>query len=205
MKYSHYVADKFSFLILEDIYNQEELSDIWKECIFLCDKDKLRYDEIYKQKSRAARKEDGSLKKSNADIFLNGLYKKEFFSNYLRLINKPLQLLDIDKLINEDNNLNFLKNISNGETLFSYAQDGDHYESHRDESRCTLIFWIFKEPKCFEGGDLYLNDIDFKIELKSNMAILFPGNVSHTVEKVTMANNNCLFDSSGRFSFSTFY
>lgn len=205
MKYSHYVTDKFSFLVFENIYDQKELSDIWKECIFLCDKDKLKYDEIYKQKSRAARKENGNLKKSNADIFLNNLYKKDFFSNYLKLVKKPIDLLDIDKLIKEDNNLYFLKNISNGETLFSYAQNGDYYESHKDESQCTLIFWTFKEPKCFEGGNLYLDDINFKVEIQNNMAILFPGNISHTVEKVKMTDNNESFDGSGRFSFSTFY
>ena len=205
MRYYHYVTDVFSFLTFEDIYNEKELNDIWKECLFLCNENKLKYDDIYKQKSRAARKEDGSLKKSNADIFLNGLYKKEFFSNYLPLVNKPLEMLDIENLIKEDNNLSFIDTKNKGKTLLSYAQDGDYYESHKDESKYTLIFWLFKEPKCFEGGDLYLNDIDFKVEIKNNMGIIIPGNITHTVEKVKMINDYTLFDGSGRFSFSTFY
>lgn len=201
MDFSHIKTTAFSFVTFENIYSPEELQSIYKECIFLCDSKKLEMTE----KSGAARSPSGELLKSNKGLFLEQIYKEpQKFSNYLRLFNKPFKLLSLKSLAEKDDQLGFFNiNRYTTDTLFSYYQDGDYYKSHRDASKFTFVFWIFNEPKQFSGGDLILDDINYRVEIKNNMGLLFPSNVMHTVEQINMKDNTP-FNRMGRFSFSTF-
>lgn len=201
MEYKHIKTTDFSFVLYENIYDEKELQSIYKECIFLCDEKKLELTE----NSGAARNEEGNLLKSNKGLFLEDIYKEPFkFSNYLRLSSKQFKYLTFDMLYKTDENFNFFKKqIYNSSTLFSYYQNGDYYLPHKDGSEFTFIFWLFKEPKEFSGGDLILKDIDYRIEIKNNMGVLFPSKAIHEVETVVMEDKTP-FNRKGRFSFSTF-
>jgi len=87
----------------------------------------------------------------------------------------------------------------------SYYEDNDYYHSHHDVSAYTYVFWLFKEPKNFLGGDLYFDDVDYKIQVNSNMAVLFPSWVIHSVDKIMMIPGIKPYKGFGRFAFSTFY
>jgi Rps23 Pro-64 3,4-dihydroxylase Tpa1-like proline 4-hydroxylase len=87
----------------------------------------------------------------------------------------------------------------------SYYEDNDYYYSHHDVSAYTYVFWLFKEPKNFLGGDLYFDDVDYKIQVNSNMAVLFPSWAIHSVDKITMLPGINPYKGFGRFAFTTFY
>jgi Rps23 Pro-64 3,4-dihydroxylase Tpa1-like proline 4-hydroxylase len=201
MDFNHLKTDKFSFVLYENIYDDEELQTIYKECIFLCDEKKLELT----ANSGAARDKEGNLLKTNKGLFLEDIYSEPMkFSNYLRLSSKQFEYLPFSELNEKDNNFEFFsKNFYNTRTLFSYYQDNDYYLTHRDASEFTFIFWLFKEPKQFTGGDLILNDIDYRVEIKNNSGILFPSKAMHTVEPVIMKDKTP-FNRMGRFSYSTF-
>jgi Rps23 Pro-64 3,4-dihydroxylase Tpa1-like proline 4-hydroxylase len=199
MDYKHIKTTKFSFILFENIFDKNELLEIYKECIFLCHPEKLKMTE----KSGADRRPDGTLKKSNKGIFLEEIYSDVKYSNYLNLYEKPFNLLDIGKIAETDDIFKSYSNDDLKKTLFSYYQDDDYYESHVDPTKFTYVFWIFKEPKMFSGGDFILDDIEFRINIKSNMGVLFSSSAAHTVEKVEMVNKEP-FNRQGRFSFSTF-
>lgn len=98
-----------------------------------------------------------------------------------------------------------------------YGDKGQKYEWHHDnvghelQRMCTLVYYVFKEPKQFEGGDILFTNgvvtrgklIDQKPEPKivrvkaeNNMAVLFSSKIGHKVEPTTSPIN---FDA-GRFS-----
>ena len=67
------------------------------------------------------------------------------------------------------------------------------------------IFWIFREPKKFIGGDLYFPEINHKVSVRNNMGVLFPSWLNHEVDKIEMYDKMDRFNSNGRFCFSTFF
>ncbi len=156
------------------------------------------------ERSWAARRKDGSLKKSNKGLFLEEIYTDRKYSNYLKVYKKPFELLYMNDIAKQDENFSsFLKtNVDN--TLFSYYQDGDYYESHKDDAAFTYLFWACAEPKQFSGGELVLDDINYTVEVKNNSGLLFPSRAKHSVNKVMMEDKTP-FNCRGRFSFSTFF
>ena len=101
------------------------------------------------------------------------------------------------------------------EMQLSRYQDGDFFKLHQDrkignttEDRLiTFVYYFYKEPKCFEGGDLYLYDtspdggqyrMSFTLfEPKRNSIIFFPSHIYHRVSTVTSSSKSPL---EGRFT-----
>ncbi len=93
-------------------------------------------------------------------------------------------------------------------------QDGDFYTIHKDRSnqkkskykrdsstrRITYVYYFYKPPKKFSGGDLLLFDTNFKddtystnycrIHPEHNSMIFFPSAAYHQVTKVSMNSDN---------------
>jgi Rps23 Pro-64 3,4-dihydroxylase Tpa1-like proline 4-hydroxylase len=77
----------------------------------------------------------------------------------------------------------YLSRTKHDSTLVSYYQLGDYYKTHEDESFITAIYYTWKEPKTFEGGDLYFGD--FKVPVENNCMLIFPSQTEHRVSEVT--------------------
>lgn len=203
MKVEHIKSNKFNFIKFENIFNQKELDLIWKECLFLCDEEKL----LIPEESGSAVDDYGRLLKQNKAIFLEELYINRETSNYIKLYKKPITENDalIQDFMQEDFNLQLFRATNMDKTLINYYEDFDYYSPHRDNSCYTYVFWLFKEPKKFTGGNLIFDDIDYEVDVKSNSAVLFPSWASHSVQEIRMNENIKPFTAQGRFSFSTFF
>jgi predicted 2-oxoglutarate/Fe(II)-dependent dioxygenase YbiX len=81
----------------------------------------------------------------------------------------------------------------NDSILVTRYDTGDYYKSHRDESLITAIYYTWKEPKTFTGGDLYFGE--FKVPIRNNSLLIFPGPTLHEVTPV---------EGSGRWAISQF-
>jgi Rps23 Pro-64 3,4-dihydroxylase Tpa1-like proline 4-hydroxylase len=90
-------------------------------------------------------------------------------------------------------------------TLMNYYEDRDYYKPHHDKSCYTYVFWLFKEPRYFDGGNLTFSDINYTINTKSNMGVLFPSWALHAVDEIKMNYSVPKYQGYGRFSFSTFF
>ena len=86
-------------------------------------------------------------------------------------------------------------------TLINYYENSDYYLEHHDDGILTILYWIYREPKRFEGGEFYLQDE--KIELKNNRLIIFPSNIKHSVTEVRMDEEHT-DKKLGRFCISQF-
>jgi Rps23 Pro-64 3,4-dihydroxylase Tpa1-like proline 4-hydroxylase len=195
-------TDKFNFYLFRNIFNDEELELIWRESLFLCDNDKL----LPPDKTGTGKREDGTPKKSNVGIQLDNCYSDRTICNYFKFYKKPLDnLISNTSFIKNDYTLKLYLNTNLDKTLFNYYDDNDYYESHNDLSCYTYVFWLLYEPKRFTGGNLKFDDIDYNIEVKSNMGVLFPSWANHSVERVNLLSNIQHLKGNGRFSFTTFF
>ena len=68
------------------------------------------------------------------------------------------------------------------EILVTHYESGDYYKSHRDESLFTAIYYTWKEPKTFTGGDVFFGE--FKVPIENNCLLVFPGPTFHEVSTV---------------------
>jgi hypothetical protein len=203
MEITRHKLDKAAFTTFENIYDDKELSLIWQEAEFLCYSHKL----LPPSMSGSALNDKGDYAKQNSGIWMDQLYVDRSISNYLGLYKKPLNhfMLFKDQYIKEDLSLKGYFYTSADATLMSYYETGDHYDVHIDMASYTYIFWLFKEPKKFTGGDLHFTELDTTITVKSNMGILFPSWLEHKVDKIEMCDRMDRYNANGRFAFSTFF
>lgn len=77
------------------------------------------------------------------------------------------------------------------QTKLRYYHDGDGYAKHNDwRHEYLMFFYLHKEPKAFAGGRLLFEDFGYTFEANNNTAIFLPGYVNHTVELVTIPEND---------------
>jgi Rps23 Pro-64 3,4-dihydroxylase Tpa1-like proline 4-hydroxylase len=172
----------FPYVIVDDFYSDEELSEIWKEVEFLSSKDKL----LGPERTVSATYLDGEFKKKNIGDFIDDLYYDRETSNILKLNRKIFDYNFFEELEKLDFSFSFIKKSTKDNTLLSYYDDGDYYKPHADGFMFTGVFLLYKEPKQFEGGELIFTEQNIKIECKNNRFILFPSSVRHEVAEVKM-------------------
>lgn len=198
----HISKDIFGYFQFEDIFTESELDLIWKELNFLCVPTKLKEPE-----ETGSAKKSGIILKKNRGLCIDQCYTDKSISNYLNLYKKPFCVIaeNEEEICNKDPVFRSFFTTNFESTLLSYYEDGDYYQSHIDACVYTYVFYIFKEPKHFEGGSLILDDLQTEIEIKSNMGILFPSWLNHTVTDVKMKSPLYMNKNLGRFCLSTFF
>lgn len=190
------IANKkpFDHILIKDFYSKEELKLIWRETEFI-------FEKLGDANStRAAMEEDGETrKKSGKGIFLDDVYSRREFSDLLNITRKPFHCEEIRSEIEKMNSIFFeyFRKTNWDSTMLQYYEDGHYYKQHIDESIFTAIYTFYKEPKCFDGGDLYFEKYDYTLPIRNNQLILFPSIVSHGVTEVTMKKPGYMH---GRFS-----
>ena len=130
----------------------------------------------------------GENKKSNRGMFLNGQDQSVILRANRKLFHEVAWELKKNHWFYQ-----YLETANHDSTLVSYYENGDYYETHRDTSMITAIYYTWDEPKQFEGGDISLDGVQIPIE--NNCLLVFPSCVSHSVSKVK---------GSGRWAISQF-
>ena len=170
----------FPYFIVDDVFDSKEMDLIWEELDFY--NDKLQDPE----ETGSARNPEAPQHhiKSNKGLFIDQIYNIKEASNILTVNRK---IFDIDLTQHPSW---YFKNIApalNFDTnMVSYYENSDYYAPHRDRDDVTILYWIYREPKKFEGGDLYFPDYDSGIRVKNNRLVIFPGFIKHGVFPVEM-------------------
>lgn len=189
------VKEPIPFLIIDDTYDSEERTLIYKELDYLFDK--LQGAE----ETSSALNFDGSLKK-NTGLFLESVYTKRQYSNILNVNRKLFNSKVIDHLVECHYAYNLIGITNSDNTLISYYDEGGSYFSHVDNSVITIVNWFFKTPKNFTGGEFKFTDYNLNIELKNNRTIIFFSSFKHEVSEVTIVDKSVPV--SGRFTLTNF-
>ena len=184
-------------LLLENVFDSNSLDLIWNELNFLTPK--LKGPEI----TGSATDEHREILKSNKGLFLNSLYTYPGISDIVKLTENVIFDINVinqwklkwTKQLYENTNWNC--------TLLSYYENSDHYKPHFDVSVFTSLFWFWKPPKKFLGGNLTLNNYNYVVECRNNCGIIFLSSEIHSVDSISM-NIQDLNSNSGRYCVTNF-
>ena len=166
-----------TFCIIKNFYSKNDVEDIHDELATL----KTHF--LKGELTGTAKNPVGKAKKDNHGIFLDDFYKNRNESTILQLNRKVLSPQVIHELSKGHWFFKYLLRTQYDTTLVSYYQMGDYYKSHEDQSFITAIYYTWKEPKTFEGGDIYFGD--FKVQVENNSLLIFPSQTEHSVSEVT--------------------
>ena len=194
-------VDPIPYLRIENFFSEVELTQlVFPELDYYTRTGKL----LNALETGSARDQSGDVIKNNHGVFIEQLYRENSASSIAGLINN-LWNTNTCAAIEQTGpwNRGFRQSNANA-TLVNYYQDGDYYMPHVDDVQFTLLIWLWKEPKAWSGGNFYFNDVNHKIKMVNNSAVLFPGCYTHSVDKVNM-NNPSHLDGTGRYCLSRFY
>ena len=168
----------FPYFIVDDVFDSKEMDLIWEELDFYSDKMQDP------EETGSARDNDDNLIKSSKGLFIDNLYNVREISNILT-VNRKIFNIDLTQHPSW-----FFKNIAPTldyeSNMVSYYENSDYYAPHRDRNDVTILCWIYREPKKFEGGDLYFPAYDSGLRVKNNRVVIFPGFIEHGVFPVEM-------------------
>ena len=191
-------ANPFPLMVVENFYNEEELSLIWEELNFYTRPEKLLDAEGY----------GGIVDRTNAKaLILDEIYTKQYrnVSNILTMNRKLFQCGVLDKF-SEIHGCCSIANQSNHDiTKVRYYHDKEYYDPHTDKGFQFLAFsYFYKEPKKFTGGELYFPKYDYEFDCENNSLIMFPGWVEHGVTEVKIQDSD-YYDGQGRYAITSFF
>ena len=175
--------DIIPYMIIDNYYDEEELKLIWEELDFLSYPHKLK--RATKESGGAIDKDTDELLKKNFHRYIDGIYSERELSNILTVNRK---LFDDDYKILKQHPHWFFQNImfNKDYTQVGYYENNDHYGEHRDSASVTALTWLYKEPKKFIGGDLFLSSDKIKIDCVNNRTLIFPSMIPHSVNEIHM-------------------
>ena len=194
----HKLSAPFPHLIVENMYNQEELNLIWEELNFLTKPQKFLQNDpgtsinvtgISESKSKSIYLDYIYKERSTSNILT--VNKKLFYGGYLHIFSQISPLCSSAKIQNLDR------------TKIRYYENDDEYLPHIDHYNYTCITFFYKKPKLFDGGELYFPEYDYTVNCDDNHMIIFPSCILHAAKKITL-NEEHSFSGNGRYSMMQF-
>ncbi len=195
----------FPVMLVDNWYDEQSEKDVWKELEFYTNEDKMiRQD----NDGSYARDKEGKSTGQSFRIFLDETYQPQA-RNVSTILTKQQELINTDWFCEKAEQLTpmsrsfFTSNCDR--TLVSYYNDSDYYKAHHDTFLFSIIIWFHKTPKRYTGGDLFLPEIQTKIESKHNRLIFFPSFINHEVTPIKMNDPKPNQLGLGRYSITHFY
>ncbi len=194
------IKEPYPYIVIDDFYDFDEYQMIWQELDFLTYERKMML-----PKDSGSAHENGRLLKNNRCIWMDDVYTDRKFSNILQVNRKIFTDQRVKDCIKECGPLyaHFHECDYDG-TLLSYYDNSTKYESHKDKALFSCLWWTYRQPKVFSGGDLTLTDLEQNIELKDNRMVIFLSQFRHEVSEIKMHNNQPAFSGLGRFCLTNF-
>jgi Rps23 Pro-64 3,4-dihydroxylase Tpa1-like proline 4-hydroxylase len=188
----HKIREPFPHLIIEDFYNANELKLIWRELDFLTSPNKLLPANF-----------NASIEANHLSVVLDHVYSNHSISDILTINRKALSKEILDSFVELNPLLAHVNSVNKYSTKIKYYENYNGYKKHQDNARFTALTYFYKEPKAFEGGDLYFNDFDYTIKLKNNMLVLFVGALWHESLPVSLKQDGHI-TGNGKYTMTQF-
>jgi len=189
--------EPFEYVKIENMYDDDELSDIYAELTYLYKAQVM----LPPEQTESAFDKNKKLLKQNQAIFLDTVYQDRGSSLILRR-NRKLFSMDLP--------YDYLSSYFHGfkasnvdTTLISYYEDSDYYKPHCDMSVLTALTYFYAEPKKFSGGELEIPRYGVTLEPKNNTTYIFCGQEMHGVAPISMDKND-LGKNLGRYCMAQF-
>lgn len=184
MEIIHELMNPFPHLIVENMYNEEELELIWEELEFLNKPGKLKDPEGY-----GAAKTNGQYITNSKALELDDIYKNRNISNILTVNRKLFNYCEVYSNLSPYHSKFSHSNFDI--TKIRYYSDDEYYDPHMDTVYDTIACtYFYKEPKKFFGGDLFFPQFNYTVECKNNLCVIFPSYFMHEVKKIKIPNSD---------------
>ena len=202
--------DPFPHLVIYNFYDEKELELVWEELNFYTKPGKLLEAKdfggiVEKTNSHAIILDQLYRNYDQPDPAINGMPQFRPISNILK-VNRKLFETDILDIFAGIHDSCCIANQSNYDsTKVRYYHNGEYYQPHTDKSVSYLAFsYFYKEPKKFEGGEIYFPKYDYEFACDNNSMIIMPGWVEHGVREVKIENSD-YSEGYGRYCISSFF
>lgn len=190
--------EPFPHIIFHNFYNEEELELIWEELDFYTKPGKLVETKDY----------GGVVGYTNAKaLWLDKLYGTKYrdVSNILQVNRKVFEKEILEAFANVHDSCSIAATCNHDSTKVRYYHDGDKYDPHVDSTIQFLGFsYFYREPKRFEGGELFFPDYDYTYSCDNNSLIMMPGWVRHGVTEIKIKDSD-YFQGFGRYAITSFF
>ena len=198
-----YSNDEFPYILIDDLYDESELEEIWEELDYLCHPRRMERSSVKNGGAYVVVDGVAQLLSHSWTMVVDDLFRQDRNRSSILSLNRKL-LQDI-KLFQDHPHwaVNDVSSFQMDSTYLSYYENNDEYKVHRDYSRLTCLTWFHKEPKKYTGGNLNFPLWDIEIESKNNRVICFPGSIPHQVTKLSMKEEDC-DKKLGRFAMTQF-
>lgn len=198
------LGEGYFFLRIDNFLTQNELSEVWEEINFLSYRNKFQLDT-----NTARDGETGELRSNKIGIWLDNVYTNRKYSNFFKYYKKWITPEATENLLKTSLFWRELHHCCHDGTLFSYYEDGKYYREHEDTARLTQLYYTFKEPKKFSGGQIGFTDFNYFQEIENNTLIVFPSWFKHEVKPVLLKektpDEQDKLEQNGRYVFTTFF
>ena len=195
------VYDPFPHLIIDNVYTDLELKEIWQELDFLTYPHKAK---TALELGAAIDQETGESKASNTGFLLDDIYGDRNISNILRHNRK----IFCEDIINSAVSLTPLyrdaASMNADTTKIRYYDDGESYAAHYDDASYTFCTYFYKDKDKIIGGQLTFPEFDYTIETINNRAIFFKGCLEHQALPSYRVGEWRPFDGYGRYCMNQF-
>lgn len=197
----NYIISPFPHAILDNFYEPNELSAVWRELDFLTHPDKM----LPADKTGSALYDDGTLSKKNFGLYLDDIYAGDRNISSILKISRKIFEPDLLKFLQKQHWIfKYVARSTKDSMLLSYYEDKNTYDAHIDMCTMTSLTHIFKQPKKFDGGDLVFPEFDYTLPVKNNRCILFPSKIEHAVTPVVLPEEEKM-TGNGRYCISHFF
>lgn len=195
--------EPFPHAIIQNFYDQEELSLIWRELDFLTSPHKLEHTSLHG--SNGKDQLTGLPLSESLGLNLDNIYNGDRkISDILRLNRKIFHPKILQAFESLSPLLGHLRIINEDFTKIKYYENGNYYRKHADDSRFTAVTYFHKEPKAFTGGDLHFDEYDYTIPIENNMLVFFVGCIEHSSLDVKMNGDYPKYSGYGKYVMNQF-
>ena len=173
-------AKDFGYIVIEDVYTDNELELIWSELSvlnFMMNLDGQRENRL----ESSALKDNVKLYTGDG-ISLDTVYQKRNYSPILTY-NRKIFDAEIFDALSKTHPSNYM--IPNKDrTMINRYTKGDRYLPHHDEAYYTAITVLNYNPENIRGGSFRFPDYNIDCNLETNCCVLFPSWVKHEATSV---------------------
>ena len=177
-------ADPLGYVTIDDTFAPRELEFIWSAI------DHIQAQGLFQSPEHTGSAIDprtGQLVKKNRSIFLADLDTEHQQPDIRSLTATLWTNREITQALTAINpTLSIWRNLNYSTHLLSYYESGESYPAHRDRSVFTILTWLYKEPKQWQGGEFELTGYQRRFTVQNNQSIIIPGSFLHQADPVSM-------------------
>jgi len=181
-----YKKDGFEYIVIDDLYSEEELTAIKIELNELIPH--LQPVEIIKA-AHNGDTNDIKYTKDCLSLWLDNFYTRDRDKSSILNLNRKIFSKEVTSFSTKVNAFfGHIEKCNIDFTLLNVYKSDEKYLAHVDSAMISVIT-LFELGKVLEGG-LKFTDYDEHISFKDNRAIIFPGCVRHETKPIKLENDS---------------